>query len=178
MSVGGLEWTAHPSHMFRDEWEGTGEFLGSGRYKSPRKWVPIAESLATSNNGRLPHRNWLIKNGYSGLDFATHKAPELFAHIPKDKKTTALDETVSVAESLARNNGGSIPPYVWLRDNGFRNVCRALSKYPDSFSHLQRQSYKKGPASSVKEIRTHYNTPKPPTADRPSASPDAATHRK
>ena len=51
-----------------------------------KEWVPIAERLE-KRFGQLPICNWLIQNGYSGLDQAIRLHPELFAHIkPRQQK--------------------------------------------------------------------------------------------
>jgi hypothetical protein len=54
--------------------------------KNAEEWVPIAEKLAKENGGTLQNAKWLKNNGYSGLDRAMKRHPELFAHIKQEQE--------------------------------------------------------------------------------------------
>jgi hypothetical protein len=108
-----------------------------GHYKSNEDWVPVAEEFARKNGGKLPKAWWLCKNGYSGLYAAIKKRPELFNHIKKDAPRTP-EEYVSIAEGLARNNGGTIPKTNWLMKNGYSGLYGFIRKRRELFKHIDQ----------------------------------------
>jgi hypothetical protein len=45
---------------------------------------------------------------------------------------------VQILEKLAQDNGGAVPPYRWLRDNGYFQSYQAMLDYPVAFAHLHK----------------------------------------
>lgn len=43
---------------------------------------------------------------------------------------------VRVAEKIAKENGGFLPGYYWLRNNGYHGLAHARYKHPELFSHI------------------------------------------
>lgn len=113
-----------------------------GGLKTIEEWVMIAEQLAEENNGVLPYKRWLSLNGYPGLVGAINREPESFLHIPQDRKFKTTKEWVEFAEMLAHNNDGLLPRIGWLELNGYAGLKRQLYKYPDAFSHIDREESK------------------------------------
>lgn len=46
---------------------------------------------------------------------------------------------VAIMEKLCANNGGLLPPYVWLNANGYFTSYQIMRKNLDAFAHIQRQ---------------------------------------
>jgi hypothetical protein len=101
------------------------------------EWVSVAEQSAEDNGGKLPPQGWLKKHGYRGLCQAICKYPELFAHLPKEKTFTSVEEWVQIAEGLAANNDGKLPNREWLRKHGYRQIIRVEQEQPEFFAHIQ-----------------------------------------
>jgi hypothetical protein len=109
-------------------------------FKDPEEWAKIAEKLVKNNNGILPNRKWLRENKYSGLDQMIKIYPEKFAHIKqKSLKRRTIDEWVSVAEKLVKENNGILPGSTWLRENDYGGLDQMMYKYPDEFSHIKQK---------------------------------------
>ena len=107
-----------------------------GRMK-PEEWVPIAERLAKENDGKLPIKLWIHKNGYGGLVGALQVHPELFAHLEQENKNgRSPEEWVPVAERLAKENGGMVPSYARMK-NGYSGLYAAKYNCPELFAHLE-----------------------------------------
>ena len=105
----------------------------------PEKWLKIAENLVKDNGGKLPPATWLIENGYSNLLYHLNK--KSFSHIDRDfinDPCKSLDEWIEIAEKLAKDNGGKLPPVKWLRKNGYGRLVNHLCINKKSFSHIDR----------------------------------------
>lgn len=109
--------------------------------RPPEEWVPVAEELARENGGMLPHGKWLQKNKYQALYRAVHFYPELFAHIPQQKKErgNSPEEWVPVAEELAKQNSGVLQSAFWLRKN-YKGLSMAMYKRPELFAHIPQEA--------------------------------------
>ena len=104
--------------------------------KTPEEHVADAEKLA-EEHGMLPKPWWLTNNGYSGLERAMRKYPELFEHIQQDSKAGRTpEEHVATAEKLAKEHG-KIPNCGWLEKNGYWGIYLAIRKCPELFEHLK-----------------------------------------
>ena len=109
------------------------------KQKTLKEWVIIAEKLAKENDGIFPSRTWIRRNGYSGLSRMMLKHPEKFSHINQRKRITRiLKEWIPIAEKLAKENGGILPSYAWLKKNKYTGLCEFIRKYPESFSHIKQ----------------------------------------
>jgi hypothetical protein len=109
--------------------------------RNPEEWIPIAEKLAKENGGTLQCGHWLRNNGYSALNRAMQKHPELFAHIRQEKRVRKNPEDwVPVAEKLAKKNGGTLQCIYWLDNNGYRGLYRAMRKRPELFAHIKQEN--------------------------------------
>jgi N6-adenosine-specific RNA methylase IME4 len=109
-------------------------------FRTPAEWVSTAEKLA-KKFGKLPCPKWLQKNGFCGLYSRVKNHPELFAHIPQDRKQRTPLEWVSIAEKLAKKHG-KLPHPGWLEDHGFRGLYHFILSHPKLFSHIPQDSKK------------------------------------
>ena len=50
------------------------------------------------------------------------------------------EEWVSVAEKLAKENGGLTPKVSWLRRNGYGGLTSVLYRHPEQFAHIPREN--------------------------------------
>jgi len=107
--------------------------------KSPNEIVAIAEDLAKNNGGKLQHIAWLVKNGYSNVVRCKQKKPDLFKHIIQDSRARPLTESVKIAEDLASKNGGKLPTYTWLIENGHKRLAGCINHNPEAFKHIPRE---------------------------------------
>ena len=107
--------------------------------KEPEEWVPIAEELAKENGGKLQGHGWLQKNGYNALSLIMYRHPDLFAHIEQESKRKTPEEWVMVAEKLAKENGGKLPLFSWLKKNGYVSLDSAQNRHPDLFAHIEQE---------------------------------------
>ena len=109
------------------------------RSRSTEEWVLEAERLAAENGGVLQSSAWLIRNGYSGLDFARRNNPEMFAHIRQEKNTHTAEEWVPEAERLAAENGGVLPGENRLCKSGYSGLPAAMRNRPELFAHIEQK---------------------------------------
>jgi hypothetical protein len=123
--------------------------INSMERKTLAETVLLAEKLTKDNGGLLPSATWLEANGHGCIRAAKIRNPETFTHIKQEKVNNSLTENVSIAEKLAKDNGGLLPPTSWLRTHGYRNVSHALHAYPKAFAHLKRQKLAKTLAEIV-----------------------------
>jgi len=121
------------------------------RRKTLEEQVKIAEQLAKENNGILPYKAWLGKNGYSSLIHAMYECPKSFNHIKQEKMIKSLEEQVKIAERLSKKNNGILPCGAWLIKNRYSGLNYALRKYPESFSHIKQEKMRKTLEEQVKE---------------------------
>jgi hypothetical protein len=108
-------------------------------------YVEEAKGLAAGNGGVLQNAGWLQANGHNGLAQYMCKHPDAFADIPQLKLTKSLDETVALAEKLAKENlenAGVLQNSKWLEDNGYGAINQAKRKYPERFNHIPQESKK------------------------------------
>lgn len=76
-----------------------------------------------------------------GLHSAMKAHPELFAHINQESKSgNSPDEWVTIAEKLAKENGGTLQCYGWLVNNGYIGLSKAMIKYPEKFAHINQEN--------------------------------------
>lgn len=107
--------------------------------RTPEEWVPVAEELAAQHDGVLPSYAWLQKAGYIGLCLAYQRRPELFAHLPQDRKRKrSPEEWVAVAEEVAQENDGIMPYDALLDRAGLGGLTAAMKRRPDLFAHFRR----------------------------------------
>lgn len=104
--------------------------------KKTHTHVATAEQLARENDGIVPDRAWLKRNGHYGLVIASYRFPDAFAHLTFEKKRLTIEELVVVAEKLAKDNNGQVPCCQWLQANGYSGVYAAIRQYPEQFNHL------------------------------------------
>lgn len=107
--------------------------------------VKVAEALAKDNGGILPAGTWLKKNN-TGLYCSLLQHPEKFAHIPRPRPKTKCHKWVSVAEELAKKNGGVVPT---LRRNEYGALYEMMYRRPEEFKHLKRTKFFKTVAERV-----------------------------
>jgi len=80
----------------------------------------------------LPNNAWLQKNSYSGLVRAMQLRPELFAHIPQERRATkSPEEQLQRVMQLTENGKKPIPGVRWLRGNGYGSLDDWLYKHPE-----------------------------------------------
>ena len=54
-------------------------------------------------------------------------------------KKKTVEETVKIAEGLAKNNHGLLPDSRWLTRHGYSRILPAMKKYPEKFKHIKRE---------------------------------------
>lgn len=101
--------------------------------------LSLIEKLSRKNDGILPNVKWLLNNGYQGLYRAMRKYPEEFSHIKQEKKHLQIEDYISTAEKLVRENRGILPNVNWLLNNGYWNLYQTMRKYPEKFSHIKQE---------------------------------------
>jgi len=79
----------------------------------------------------LPCPSWLQKNSYSGLNAAMRVHPELFAHIPQERRVKSPEEQLQLVMQLTENGKKPIPHSHWLRGNGYIGLYKWLLKNPE-----------------------------------------------
>jgi len=81
----------------------------------------------------LPCPSWLQKNSYSGLDAAMRVRPELFAHIPQERRAggRTSEEQLQLVMQLTENGKKPIPSVGWLQGNGYAALDTWLRKHPE-----------------------------------------------
>jgi len=80
----------------------------------------------------LPNSAWLRKNSYGGLDAAMRVRPELFAHIPQERRVTkSPEEQLQLVMQLTENGKKPIPGVGWLIGNGYGGLDGWLSRHPE-----------------------------------------------
>jgi hypothetical protein len=107
--------------------------------KSPEEWLPIVEKLCHENGGVLPPMDWLRKNGYSGVIYATRRCPDLYSHIKREKLLKSPDDWVPVVEKLAEEDGGALRPPSQLKKSGYPSLPFMMKKHPGKFAHIPQQ---------------------------------------
>jgi hypothetical protein len=105
--------------------------------------VKIAERYAAENGGSLPTR-CMIRRTDNALYIAMGRRPDLFAHISKDRarERKGVAFYVTLAERLAKANGGAIPHFSWLVKNGTNNetnLAHVIVRRPECFQHLVQE---------------------------------------
>jgi len=110
------------------------------RGHSPEHWIPLAEELAKEHGGTLPAQAWLVANGYSSLENARRRRPKLFSHIPQQRLKCSVRRWIPVAEQLAEEHGGTLPPHIWLAANGHRALVEVLRRHLSLFAHIPQQT--------------------------------------
>ena len=118
------------------------------KWRPPEEWVPIAESRAKKSGGVLPAPTELIKD-CPGLNSPMRHHPDLFAHIPQDKKLRSPEEWVPIAESRAKKNGGVLENSTWLIENGLSGLDQAKRNHSDLFSHIPQDKKLRSPEEWV-----------------------------
>jgi hypothetical protein len=116
------------------------DWLGVTNRRTPAEWVAVAEKLAREHKGVLPNRWWLQQNGYVGLVQCMRKHPRLFRHIKQDVKRRTSEQTVVLAERLARRHRGVMPNSWWLQQNGYVGLDQCMRKHPRLFRHIKQDS--------------------------------------
>ena len=97
-----------------------------------REWHAIAKKLEQAR-GRLPNQDWLLANGYEGLDQAMKSRPALFRDIQQnDKRWRPLDEWVSIHRQLILTLG-HLPGNLWLDTHGHHGLRKAMRKHRRHF---------------------------------------------
>jgi hypothetical protein len=109
------------------------------RRKTQDEWVDVAERLAAEHGGVLPNSKWLSSNGYGGLAQAIRRTPELFDHVNQARLIKSPEEWVSIAESLALENGGLLPCISWLHKHQYQGLSIAMRKRPGLFIHIKQE---------------------------------------
>jgi len=79
----------------------------------------------------LPCPSWLRKNSYGGLVRAMQLRPELFAHIPQERRAKSPEEQLQLVMQLTENGKKPIPGVGWLIGNGYRALDAWLRKHPE-----------------------------------------------
>jgi hypothetical protein len=115
--------------------------------------IKTAEKLAKDNGGRLPSTTWLRKD-FGWLLNQIYSKPDKFSHIERGKVFESVDEVVKLAEKLAKNNGGKIPSYKWLLDNGYRRIINCRGNKPSLFSHIKKETESKSLKITIKDTQT------------------------
>jgi len=108
--------------------------------KTPDEWLVIAEKLAKENGGLLPATSFLMEKNLYSLMWMISKYPEKFQHIKQERLHKTPDEWVVIAEKLAKENGGLLPPYIDLINGGFNGLTLMLKRYPKKFKHVKQSS--------------------------------------
>jgi hypothetical protein len=102
--------------------------------------VELVKKLANENGGRIPSVTWLDKNNYQSIIHSIARNPELYKQWKQDKRECLTkDEVVTLAEKVAKKNGGSLPPRTTLKKMGHKQICWALDRYPEAFKHIGRE---------------------------------------
>jgi len=79
----------------------------------------------------LPNSAWLRKNSYGGLDAAMRVRPELFAHIPQERRAKSPEEQLQLVMQLTENGKKPIPGVCWLQGNGYGGLYKWLYRHPE-----------------------------------------------
>jgi hypothetical protein len=108
-------------------------------HQTLEKQVLFAEQLAAENGGKIPSFKWLSDRHYFGLSTALAKHPNAFSHLEREFLQKTSDEHIVIAEKLAAENGGKLPTFKWLNNNGYHDLLSFISKYRQRFSHIKRE---------------------------------------
>jgi len=81
----------------------------------------------------LPCPSWLQKNSYGGLVRAMQLRPELFAHIPQERRAggRTSEEQLQLVIQLTENGKKPIPGVGWLIGNGYSGLYKWLYRHPE-----------------------------------------------
>jgi len=79
----------------------------------------------------LPCPSWLQKNSYGGLVRAMQLRPELFAHIPQERRAKSPEEQLQLVMQLTENGKKPIPGVRWLQGNGYSGLNSWLRRHPE-----------------------------------------------
>lgn len=90
----------------------------------------IVKKLIDDNNGVVPSNKWLNTKGYRWVDSHIRNGSK-YKLCKKDKEFKTVDEWVTEAELLAKNNDGILPA---LKRPHMLN--HHIKKYPEKFAHL------------------------------------------
>jgi hypothetical protein len=115
--------------------------------KSPEEYVVIAEKLVQENNGVLPDCKWLRNNRHMGVYQCMQNHPDRFKHIKQNKLIKTLEEWVKIAEELAKDNGGILQHYKWLKRNGCGGLNDCMKNHPELFKGIKQEFYIKNKKS-------------------------------
>jgi hypothetical protein len=107
--------------------------------RSPAGWRPIALELAKTNGGKLPCPSWLMNNGYSGLQTALRKYPEVLGDIPIEMKRRTPEDYVPLATELAARHGGVLPSIPWMQKNKHTALLSMMRAHPELFIHIEQR---------------------------------------
>jgi hypothetical protein len=119
--------------------------------KTFQEQVELAERLAQEHGGVLPSMKWLRENGYRSLSLSIWRYPEHFAHILQDRlvKIKRNDHQERLLQ-LAHNNGGKVPSYTWLMENGYRDIAGYIRKHPTTLLDLGLEQEKRPNSGQMK----------------------------
>lgn len=106
------------------------------------EWVVEAERLF-SEQGKLPTTGELKRMRFSGLSSAMVNYPEQFSHLRSKRVRTPIAALVKAAETLAKNNGGFLPPVSKLFAGGYSSLCTGMYNNPEKFKHIPREKLQK-----------------------------------
>jgi len=120
--------------------------------------VRDAEALAASRGGSLPAPGALRKIN-TPLNEAIRRHRAAFAHIPREGNTRLRGDDliayVTVAEDLARQNGGILPHAGALRKLN-NNLLSTIYRHPEMFAHIPHEV--RDSRGNVVEIRNSKST--------------------
>jgi len=79
--------------------------------------------------------------------------PELFAHIPQERRAKSPDEQLHLVMQLTENGKKPIPGSGWLRDNGYRGLDAWLYKHPEVVEKYGQDRLRAGRRTSEEQLQ-------------------------
>jgi superfamily II DNA or RNA helicase len=102
--------------------------------------IETAAKLAKNNNDKIPSHSWLIKKGYGAFAQYLINHPELFTNLKQENFFISREKHIKTAEKLAKKNGGKVPSFTWLENNGYMPLSSYFTKHRKVFSHLKQDN--------------------------------------
>jgi hypothetical protein len=109
------------------------------RQKHLEACIKEAEEAAAQNGGAL-NITQKFQDENPTLTMMIRRNPKAFAHIPRVRRRYhQIEQYVGIAETLAKKNGGKLPPKSKLVTGRYPWLLASIRNHPHLFTHIKRE---------------------------------------
>jgi hypothetical protein len=106
--------------------------------KTSAEWKQLAVEIASNNNGVLPSYIALEKMGYGSINSKMYTNPSIFKGIKRENSFISAADHMLSAQTLAANNGGSLPSKKWMLEHEFSKLASHISENAELYFMFER----------------------------------------